>query len=71
MLFVPLRGVSAIDSEGQPFHDPRADAALFDALREGIDPAEVEVQEIDANINDRAFAVAMADRLHELMREAR
>ena len=28
-------GVSLIDAEGQPFHDPEADAALFAALREG------------------------------------
>ena len=32
-LFVPLGGVSMIDAEGQPFHDPDADAALFEALR--------------------------------------
>ena len=36
-LFVPLRGVSMIDAEGQPFHDPEADAALFDALRAGLE----------------------------------
>ena len=34
-LFVPLGGVSMIDAEGQPFHDPEADAALFAAMREG------------------------------------
>ena len=33
-LFVPLRGVSLIDADGQPFHDPEADAALFEALRD-------------------------------------
>jgi uncharacterized protein (UPF0261 family) len=68
-LFVPLGGVSAIDAEGQPFHEPDADAALFDALREDIDRRSVEVHEIDANINDRAFATAMAERLHELIQE--
>ena len=30
-LFVPLKGVRMIDAEGMPFHDPVADAALFDA----------------------------------------
>ena len=35
VLFSRLRGVSLIDAEGQPFHDPEADAALFEALREG------------------------------------
>ncbi|HYI23885.1 MAG TPA: Tm-1-like ATP-binding domain-containing protein, partial [Thermomicrobiales bacterium] len=28
-LFLPLKGVSALDREGQRFHDPEADAALF------------------------------------------
>jgi uncharacterized protein (UPF0261 family) len=70
VLFVPLKGVSAIDVEGQPFHDAEADEALFAALREGIDPDKVEVHEVDADVNDPAFATAMADRLHELVQEA-
>ena len=67
MLFIPLRGVSLIDAEGQPFHDPEADAALFEALREGVD-ARVEVIELDCDVNDEAFAEAMADKLDELLR---
>jgi uncharacterized protein (UPF0261 family) len=70
VLFVPLKGVSAIDVEGQPFHDAEADAALFAALREGIDASKVEVHEVDADVNDPAFATAMADRLHELIEDA-
>jgi uncharacterized protein (UPF0261 family) len=65
-LFVPLRGVSMIAVEGQPFHDPEADEALVGALREGIDPS-VDVRELDTDINDPAFAEAMAHRLHELV----
>ena len=53
-----------IDAEGQPFHDPEADAALFDALRENLNES-VEVRELEANVNDPEFATAMADRLHE------
>ena len=30
---IPEKGVSLIDVEGQGFHDPAADIALFDALR--------------------------------------
>lgn len=63
-LFVPLAGVSMIDAEGQPFHDPDANRALFDALRENFDES-VEVREMEANVNDPEFATAMADRLHE------
>jgi uncharacterized protein (UPF0261 family) len=70
VLFVPLRGVSAIDVDGQPFRDADADEALFAALRDGLDPARVEVHELDAEVNDPAFAIAMADRLHELIQEA-
>jgi uncharacterized protein (UPF0261 family) len=67
VLFVPLKGVSAIDVEGQPFRDAEADEALFAALRDGVDRGKVEVHEVDADVNDPAFAVAMADRLHELI----
>ena len=70
MLFVPLRGVSAIATEGQPFHDPDADEALFSTLREDLDD-QVEVHELDADVNDPAFALAMANRLHELIGRAR
>jgi uncharacterized protein (UPF0261 family) len=66
-LFVPLRGVSAIDVDGAPFRDAAADEALFAAVREGIDRSRVELVEVDADVNDPAFATAMADRLHELV----
>jgi uncharacterized protein (UPF0261 family) len=62
-LFLPLRGVSVIDTEGQVFFDPEADAALFDALRKTLDPS-VDVRELDTDLNDPAFARAMADTLH-------
>ena len=66
-LFVPLKGVSMIDAEGQPFHDPEADAALFGALREGLEGSQVEVVELDNNVNDEEFALAMADKLDEYL----
>jgi len=67
-LFVPLRGVSMIAVEGGPFHDPAADVALREGLHETLSDT-VEVHELDLDINDPAFAEAMADRLHELVRE--
>jgi uncharacterized protein (UPF0261 family) len=67
VLFIPLRGVSLIDAEGQPFHDPEADAALFAALRDGVGE-RVEVIELDCNVNDEVFAEAMTNKLHELLR---
>jgi uncharacterized protein (UPF0261 family) len=65
-LFVPLKGVSMIATEGQPFHDPAADEALFAAIREGVGE-NVELHELDLDVNDPAFADAMANRLHELI----
>lgn len=54
---LPLKGVSAIDAEGQPFHDADADAALFAAIREGWAPARNrKLIEVGAHINDPAFA---------------
>jgi uncharacterized protein (UPF0261 family) len=67
-LFLPLRGVSMIDSEGQPFRDPEADAALFEELRRVGDG--VEVVELDLHINDPQFAHAMVEKLDGYMREA-
>ena len=52
-----------IATEGGPFHDPAADEALFAALREDLG-ANVELHELDLDVNDPAFADAMADRLH-------
>ena len=68
-LFVPLQGVSMIDAPGQPFHDPDADAALFDAIRAGVGD-NVELIELDCNVNDDAFADAMVERLDSFVRES-
>jgi uncharacterized protein (UPF0261 family) len=65
-LFVPLEGVSMIATEGGPFHDAAADEALFAALREGLSD-NVELHELALDVNDPAFADAMANRLHELI----
>jgi uncharacterized protein (UPF0261 family) len=73
-LFVPLKGVSMIATEGGPFHDPAADEALFSALRTGLEKnaalgGSVELYELDLDVNDPAFADAMANRLHEMVRD--
>jgi uncharacterized protein (UPF0261 family) len=65
-LFLPLRGVSMIDAEGEPFWDPEADTALFEALRSGLS-GDVELVELDCHVNDREFAVAMVEKLEGYM----
>jgi uncharacterized protein (UPF0261 family) len=64
-LFVPRKGVSMLAVEGQPFHDAEADAALFAAAVD--DDSDLEVHDLDLDVNDKRFAVAMADRLHEMI----
>lgn len=65
-LFIPLKGVSMIDTEGAPFYDPAADKALIDNLKKELD-SRIEVHELDMDINDPHFAQAMAKRLVELI----
>ncbi|MBK1831307.1 Tm-1-like ATP-binding domain-containing protein [Verrucomicrobiaceae bacterium R5-34] len=63
----PLKTVSVISAEGQPFHDSEADEALFGAIREH---ATVEVIDYDEAINSETFAKAAAHKLLELMAQA-
>ena len=63
-LYLPLSGVSALDVEGEPFYDPTADAALFEAVREHLDD-HVDLVEMETDVNDPGFARAMAAGLDE------
>jgi len=65
-ILIPLRGISMIAREGQPFHDPDADDALIGALKANIDP-RIELVEVNTDINDPVFATGLADRLIELI----
>jgi len=53
-IVLPLKGVSAIDKEGEAFWWPEADTALFQSIRNWVGPW-VKVIEVDAHINDAAF----------------
>ena len=66
-VLIPEKGVSALDIEGGAFWDPKADAALFQALRDTItDPKRLIF--LPHHINDPAFARAAADTFLSLMR---
>jgi len=69
VLLLPLRGVSALDAPGQPFHDPAASAALFGAIAEGAAgfPGNVRLATRDEHINDPGFADAAVDLLLGMM----
>lgn len=66
-VLVPLRGVSAIDREGQPFWWPEADGALFQSLRNWVGP-QVKLVELDLHINDPEFARAAVETLMGMIR---
>jgi uncharacterized protein (UPF0261 family) len=66
-VFWPDRGVSALDADGQPFRDEAADEASREALERELAAAGRTLHRIDVNINDPSFAVAMADRLHQMI----
>ncbi|HWB12828.1 MAG TPA: Tm-1-like ATP-binding domain-containing protein [Pirellulales bacterium] len=64
-ILLPLRGVSALDREGQAFCDPEARQALFDAIRSSA--GTTEIIEFDLHINDTEFAEAAARKLLSLI----
>ncbi|MEU9800439.1 Tm-1-like ATP-binding domain-containing protein [Streptomyces sp. NPDC051000] len=64
---VPLRGLSTLGAPGGPYHDPRADGALFSALREGLRGSAARLYDHDTHINDPAFGRDAADRLHAMI----
>ena len=65
-VYVPLRGVSALDREGQPFWWPEADQALFQSLRDWMSP-HVRLVELDLHINDPEFARAAVATLRGMI----
>jgi len=65
-VFLPLKGVSQLDSPGGEFWWPEADGALYDAIRAHL-RADIPVVELDCNINDPEFADATAAKLLEFV----
>jgi uncharacterized protein (UPF0261 family) len=67
---IPLRGVSILDGDNQPFCDREADRAMFDAikanLREGI-----QAIEMDNNINDPEFSAKAVEMMLTLIKQTK
>jgi uncharacterized protein (UPF0261 family) len=64
-IFLPLKGVSAIDQPGKAFDDPEARKRLYNAIRKHH--GQTELVELPLHINDPEFAEAMARRLLEMI----
>ncbi|MCB0093637.1 MAG: Tm-1-like ATP-binding domain-containing protein, partial [Caldilineaceae bacterium] len=64
---LPEGGVSLIDAPGQPFHDPEADAALFNALEKTVvQTANRRLIRLPHNVNDPKFAQALVENFKEI-----
>ncbi len=64
---IPELGVSALDAPGQPFHDPAADAALFQALEQTVRATQTrQLIRLPHHINDPAFAAALVQHFRAL-----
>ncbi len=65
---LPEGGVSAIDAPGQPFHDPEADAALFDTLEARVQQTPMrQLIRVPHHINDPAFVAAALAAFEDVM----
>jgi uncharacterized protein (UPF0261 family) len=68
-VLVPLRGFSDQDRPGGAVHDPAANAAFVETLRKHL-CGHIDVIEMDAHINDRAFVVEACRLLKDLMKRS-
>ena len=65
--YLPLQGVSVLDSPGGEFWQPTADEALYTAIKTQV-RSDIPVHELDCNINDAAFAQAVVAQLLTYLR---
>jgi uncharacterized protein (UPF0261 family) len=66
MVFLPLEGLSMLDSPGGPFWWPDADSALFTSIKSSL-RNDIPVVEMGYNINDPEFAVGCAEALLKMI----
>jgi uncharacterized protein (UPF0261 family) len=59
-IMVPLKGWCSLDVPGSPTFDLKEDAIFTQALRAGLKP-EIEITEVDAHMEDPAFARAVVE----------
>ncbi len=65
-IVLPLKGISQIDAEGNIFHNPEVNQALFDSIKENAGK-NLKVLEADSHINDQAFSAFLVKKLLQIM----
>jgi uncharacterized protein (UPF0261 family)/ABC-type branched-subunit amino acid transport system ATPase component len=64
---LPEGGVSMLDRLGAPFHDPEADAALFEAIQKTVRlTTRRSVERVKGNINDPSFFEAVVEAFRSI-----
>ncbi|MCH5586647.1 Tm-1-like ATP-binding domain-containing protein [Shimazuella sp. AN120528] len=67
-VFLPLKGISELDSPDGLFWNPNANDALFQTIKDKI-RNNIPVYEIDCNINDEEFSNRITEKLLEFIEE--
>ena len=63
----PRRRPDGGDAPGQPFHDPEADRALFDAIAAKLKQTDQRrLVRLPHHINDAAFSAALVQNFREI-----
>ena len=64
----PLKGVSLLDGDNQPFCDREADRAMFDAVKANLRQG-IEVVEMENHINDPEFSAKAVEMMLALIKQ--
>ena len=67
VVLIPEGGLSMLDAPGQPFHDPEANAALFDGLESKIEQnPQRQCIRLPMHVNDPEFSQALVQHFKRL-----
>jgi uncharacterized protein (UPF0261 family) len=69
-LVIPLRGWSSLDREGSVLYDPQEDRLFVEELKRNV-TVPLEIEEVDANLEDLQTAKALVDSLVRFMKAGR
>ncbi len=65
-VLIPVKGCSSLDCPGNVCYDPAADRAFVEAIRASLN-RNIELKQVDAAINDAAFADAVFEECSEIV----
>lgn len=66
-VILPLKGVSMLDSKGNPFWDQDVNQACYNAIKDNL-RSDIPVVEIDCNINDQEFSDKATELLEKMIK---